>query len=176
MALPNLSDAGTVATILGRPAPDAARVNALLALGSKAFRTATRQDISHVAGDVATLDADGSWCLLLPQVPVTAVTAVSVDGTALDADAYEWSAKGILRRCDGWPDGYRKVAVTYDHGYEDTPEDVDYAVGEWVAVRLTRDPGVLSVGLGAFSQTFDRAGVTETWTATVRAYKRLVGG
>ena len=166
-----LSDAGRVEAILGRPASNPGRVALLLAAGSAAFRKATRQTITAVAGDVATFDGDGSRVLLLPELPVTTVAAVTVDGVAIDGTSYEWSERGILRRAEGWPDAYRNVSATYDHGYDTVPEDVAYAVAEWVAQRLSRDPGVLSVSLGAFSTSFDRAGVTEAWAATVAAYR-----
>lgn len=57
--------------------------------------------------------------LVLPQIPVTAVASVSVDGVVYPATRYEWTSGGLLTLRGGtWP---RLVSVTYTHGFADVP-------------------------------------------------------
>ena len=75
-----------------------------------------------------SLDGNNLDCLLLAQRPVTAVSSVSVDGTAIDSDDYVFTAGGKLLRnkCDVWRKGRQNVAVTYTAGYatDDVPRSI----------------------------------------------------
>jgi len=167
-----LSSPARVRALPGGAGLDDDRVYTLLVKASAAFRGQTRQHISAVAGDVVTLDARPSWALQLPQVPVTAVHAVVVDGLALvEGDDFEWSAAGVLKRHGRWPDRYRSVVVTYDHGYPVVPDDVADVVAEAAVIGSFRTPGVLNVQLGATSYGFDRSGRTQDWVDTVARYR-----
>lgn len=169
-ALAPLTDAAAVEAILGRTGLPVDRLNVLISAASAAFRAETGQTVSLVEDDVVELDSNGASVLLLPAYPVTAVTAVVIDGEPQSVADFEWSRKGILRRRGGWPAGYRKVIVTYSHGYAEVPADVAAAVAEAVAVRLNTQPGRTSVTLGAFSASF-AAGATQTWADTIRRYR-----
>lgn len=173
MATPDLlSSPDRVEAILKRSGLDPDVVDALLARASAAFRGATRQHISRVVDDTVTLDADGSWALLLPERPVTSVASVVVDGVTLtEGTDYEWSAAGVLKRLGSWPAKYRSVVVTYTHGYDPVPEDVQEAVAERAALAFTRRPGVLNLQLGATSVGFDKPGATEDWAQAVARYR-----
>lgn len=173
-----LSSPVRVESILGRTGLDVARVMDLLAGASAAFRSATRQHISRVAGDVVALDGDGSSVLLLPQVPVTAVTSVVVDdgstSTTLAAADYQWFGNGVLRRSGKWPARPRSVTVTYDHGYDPIPDDVQEAVAKRAARGLDERVGVASAQLGAASYTFTQPGPSPEWDEAVAAYRVVV--
>lgn len=96
----------------------------------------------HVAPAIdatITLDGTGTDTVLLPSRRVLSVASVTVDGTALDATAFEWSADGILRRRDRcWPDRYRAVTVDLRHGFESMAVLADIVAS--IAARVKIDP------------------------------------
>lgn len=109
---------------------DASAMQAIAAATS-AIRSYTGQLLTAVDGDVVLLSGRPG-ALWLPELPVRAVSAVSVDGTALLATDYAVDlVTGRLARLwdtyregRGWWGGYRNVAVTYDHGYATLPDDL----------------------------------------------------
>lgn len=115
-------------TFLGVDDIDAARAQMFIEIVTDAIRGWCRQDVSPaVEDDVATLQGNGEEKLLLPQIPVTAVTSVEVDGTALSGTQFSWRASGVLRRLDatwGTESVPAVVEVTYDHGYDLAPPRV----------------------------------------------------
>jgi hypothetical protein len=123
------------------------------------------QTVDLVEDDVVKLHGTDRRALLLPQLPVGAVSLVKVtdaDGavTTLAGTAYDLAGEdGILWRVDGdvWPRGIRNVEVTNDHGYA-TPEDVPASLRGVVISLAWRiygtgkvEPGVSSEQLGAHS-------------------------
>lgn len=59
----------------------------------------------------------GERAILLRRRPVLGVSAVTVDGTVVDAGDYTVSSSGILaHRFGRWPRGFRNVEVTYEAG------------------------------------------------------------
>ena len=81
--------------------------------------------------DVLTLDGNGSRTIMLPSLHVTVVNSVSVDGTVLDASAYDWSEAGIIElRCGRFPDRFRCVVVDFWHGYEEFPAPVQAVLSQ----------------------------------------------
>lgn len=164
MALPPLATADALLGRLGITAPTAAeteRAGQRVAGASAAFRRlAGGQAVSLVAGDVATLDGDGSRLLLLPQYPVTAVTSVEVDGEDATADV-QWSEHGLLRREVAFPDVFRSVVVVYSHGYDPVPDDVVDAVLDMAEAAWRLPAGIDSMQLGATSwRRSSRGGLT----------------
>lgn len=110
----------TLADVLA--ADDTGDVGTLVRLeeATDLIRTATGQYLTFVADDVVTLQSSGRQVLCLPQIPVTDVADVSIDGTALDSSMFWWTPEGYLRhRGFGWPCG--EVVVTYSHGFEEMP-------------------------------------------------------
>jgi hypothetical protein len=79
------------------------------------------RDVTVVSNDVVTLDGVGDQ-LLLPVWPVTAVSAVTVDGVALSLPGdIQWYSDGRLLRLSGglpqsWGFKRQSVVVTYSHG------------------------------------------------------------
>ncbi|WP_182359475.1 hypothetical protein [Tomitella gaofuii] len=86
------------------------------------------------------------------------VESVTVGGAVLDADVYEWSADGELRLLRGvFPDRFRSVTVTLEHGYEDAPDVA--AVVLSVAARAGASPmGYTREQVGGISLTHGTVG------------------
>lgn len=109
-----------------------------------AVRDETRQWLELVEDDTITVSTRSGTDLLLPELPVVAVTTVTVDGTDLVEDTdYELDLgddgrRGIIRRLGGyaWPG---KVTVTYTHGYATIPPGLR-AVVLRVAARGMSNP------------------------------------
>lgn len=114
------------------PDLDEAYALLMLTVASGRVRAACGQDFTAVTDDTVTLDGlDEEW-LALPQRPVGDVTAVEVNGVALDASTWTVSGNRLYRR-GGWARAYYSalapplVTVTYDHGYAVIPDDVKAA-------------------------------------------------
>lgn len=85
------------------------------------------QRIVAVADDVATLTGAPDRWLPLPQIPVTGVSQVLVDGSEVS----DWKRFGnrLWRRC-GWNTVCgepAEVQVTYSHGYPDGAQELQLA-------------------------------------------------
>jgi hypothetical protein len=115
-------------------AVDDAPALAAIAAASAAIRGYFHQALSLVTGDHVVL-SPACGRVLLPELPVVAVSAVSLAGTVLDPAAYGFeAATGELLRFDPlatpppwpiwWDSGFRNVAVTYTHGYATLPDDL----------------------------------------------------
>jgi hypothetical protein len=116
---------------------DPVRFEQALRWASARIRAATNQVLTEVADDTVRLRGTYAGELWLPERPVTAVGAVTVDGMALASGLYSWSADGKLGAgagewpvlnaptgVSGWGGGAAVVEVTYDHGYTETPDDL----------------------------------------------------
>ena len=95
--------------------------------------------------------------VLLPELPVTAVSTVVVDGVSLAASDYTASTLGVLRRADGaaWAG---LVTVTYSHGYGTIPDDLRAVCVQSAARVLANPGGVQGESVGAYSVTYARPG------------------
>jgi len=156
--------AADLATFLQRDlsAAETATATLLLNLASDAIRAETNQSIALVPGDVATLFGNWSPRLVLPERPVIAVIAVSINGIALVADVDYWwpgkyrlirgarpsgSSTHDIGRGDDWGGPDMAVVVTYSHGFAVIP-DVVRAVCLSAARRSMVNPdGALSLAL-----------------------------
>jgi hypothetical protein len=178
-----LADPAELAAKLGRSEDDPKLLYALRA-ASRRFRGQVHHPVTFVADDVVVLDGSGRASLLLPVWPVTAVSAVVLDGTELvEGTDYSWSDAGILRRlgCLHWPDRLRCLQVTYSHGWpvDDIPGDIQEVVNERAEAALNIVVGVQSKAVGGQSVTFGAqaaAGATEAWTKAVEKYKVRASG
>lgn len=141
--------------------------NAVLSIASEAIRAYTGRQFDVVTGDVY-LDQRGDTSILLPELPVTNVSAVQVlapDGTwiTLGTDPvnpdYIWDAHtGVVTiRQVGQPiSPVPTVQITYDHGYVTVPEVIKQ-VCVTIAARLLANPhNVLSQATGQVSVRFQR--------------------
>lgn len=124
--------------------------NMLADLASDTIRDDLRQLINPVTADQITIYGDGGELIVLPERPVTAVTAVLLAGQPIPA--FDWRPNGALRRVIypgsqfageqtmNWPFGV-PVQVTYSHGYATVPNTIkamalQLAVGSFVNPRL----------------------------------------
>ena len=82
MSLGPLATTDDVAAIVGRPltATEITTATRLLTLASGMVRRYCRQTLTAVVGDVVTLPGVWGHSVMLPERPVTAITAVVIDG------------------------------------------------------------------------------------------------
>lgn len=105
-----------------------------LAVASAAIREAAGSPISQTESTV-TVEGEADQRLRLPGSPVTAVSAVLLDGVAVT----DWRLRtDRLWRFGGWAgcDGPSEVTVTYTHGLPEVPADLVDLVGRLVAGAL----------------------------------------
>jgi hypothetical protein len=138
------------------------------------------QRIIQVAGDIITLGGYSDSWLDLPQIPVTAVASVVLDGVTLTVNTdYKLVGNRLWRRYGwqgnlGWPwdwpgtwqsssipPGYpvqepSTVVVTYTHGYATGSQDLQLAR----SAVLTLAKGGYSTPGGASSESIDDYSVT----------------
>lgn len=151
---------------LQRDLDDAAATEALDA-ACQAIRDYLGQQLDYVQNEVVRLHGTGRRTILLPELPVNAVDAVSIDedGVTTALVAGDWwvdGASGVLFRVGTngirWPGGVANVTVTYDHGYMVVPASIA-SVAMSLASRLyhaaTFTPGMRSEQLGASSYVRD---------------------
>jgi hypothetical protein len=82
----------------GEDIADPARAELALAAACDAVRDRMSQTLNAVTGDVITLVGTDSRALLLPELPVTAVTSVTVNGVAVTDWTLDAYGAGILWR------------------------------------------------------------------------------
>lgn len=131
------------------------------------------QQIDAVANDVVTLQGTGTRALTLPELPVTAVASVTLDGDAITD--YTVDDYGILWRDDPgwWPRGDNYI-VTYSHGY--APANIP-AILKVVAFQLARRAGTSDVrqeSIADYSVTYASNGTDSLLSALDRRVVKRV--
>lgn len=93
----------------------------------------TRIESGAVSNEAHSPNGQSAY-LVLAEWPATAITSVTLSGTALSASDYELqSAEGFLIYLAGgttpvcWPAGIRNVVVSYTAGYASVPADIALA-------------------------------------------------
>jgi hypothetical protein len=126
-------------------------------------RNRTGQAFDEVKEETITLDGSGTDAVVLPQLPVTEVIAVTDDETELED--FRLTQAGILQRTDAgvWTRGRGKVEVTYSYGYtaETVPREVR-VLALTLAARLYQQGIVASETVGATSVTYSTDSLTLT--------------
>lgn len=129
---------------------------------SALVRAACGREFAATVDEVAYLDGSGTYSLLLPRLPVSAVTEILEnpgDATyelALVAGTnYEWNADGMLRRIDGSPfiRRLRFYKVTYSHGTA-VPDDVKMLVLRVCARAAVNPEGLAQENAAGYGSTF----------------------
>lgn len=156
---------------------DSATAAVFLDMATAEIQGYTGQTMTLVADDEVTLSGNWTRELWLPQWPVVDVTSVSIDGTALDADGYEWKRNGLLLRPSStlgsdstfavqpfriWG-GDADVTVVYSHGVDPIPTWVGSICLQVAARAMSNPEATLSEALAeGYSATYDRraAGVS----------------
>lgn len=139
---------------------DPTDLQAILALegASGIVRAYCNRDFTYVEDDEVTIFPRGTAGLLLPEIPVyevSAVTLISTDGTETDLETTDWfvdGASGILYRVSTtgtypWDWGWHwyvptaRVRITYTHGYvlpgEEEIDDVQDLPSELALVVMS---------------------------------------
>lgn len=157
-----LSPLATIADLIARgvtvAAEETVAVNTYLDVASAHVRAAARSPISQVTSSVELEGRGGR--LTLPGQPVTAVSAVSVDGVAVTD--YKLRSGALTRPC-GFADG-SAVDVTYTHGLAAVPADIVDLVCRMVGQALVKfrqspeaalaDKPVIQERIGDYSVTY----------------------
>lgn len=157
--MPDFALPEDLATYMQLAQVDTATAADCLRYATGMVRARVGQHVDYVVDDVVVCDPiAGSPAVLLPEVPVVAVTSVELlDYTVplvpvwvtQTADRWEWTAAGLLTlsrwvgdiivgpsRFTGRP---RSVRVTYTHGYQTIPDElVGVVLG--VASRMYANP------------------------------------
>lgn len=99
------------------------RGTAMLGHASNAIRLYTGQDLSVVVGRQESYAGD-AWAtfIQLTQTPVTAVSAITIDGVAFTA--FEWNRWGLVNRVDYAPWDTGPILVTYDSGFDASSDEM----------------------------------------------------
>ena len=115
---------------------------------------ANQASIAELPDEERLIDGSGTSVVNLPTWPVTSVSAVELDGTAVTG--FSWSRNGVLERDSGvWTSGRRNVKVTASYGFAQVPAEIK-AVTLQAASRAVLNParlnsfadGQVSVGFG----------------------------
>lgn len=150
---------------------DTAQAAALISAAETLIRAELQQTIDPVTGDELELVGNGRRVLNLPEMPVTAVTSVTEDGTLLEHGTdYRWNRYGILTRlgAGGWPLD-AQVTVVYDHGYDQVPAVVKQVCLQLAGRAWPRPTtAVAAESLGDRSVTYDKEYTGEALTAYER--------
>lgn len=133
-----------------------------------AIQNYCRQEIGLVEDDEITLDVwQASYKIFLPEMPVVEIASVVEDDETLKGGSdedYALAQYGVLlRRGRKWKTGPSILVVTYTHGYEDIPEDIEAICARAAArtyqagLKSSADaaiPGVSGKSLGDFSVNY----------------------
>lgn len=162
MADPFISEQNVV-DFLGRG--DASDPGLTIAIGSACdiVRLISEQDLDEDTDSPLTLDGTGTDCLLLPQLPVSSVTSVQVDGTAV-TDYVLKSDGTLIRTMDTeadtpstatWPEGRQNVEIQYTHGYPsgDIPRPLKQ-VALQLAARMYEQGNAMKESIGEVSRDY----------------------
>lgn len=187
MALPDLATSADLSDRGVEPDDDDVAAT-FLAVASSVVRGAAQSPILATTSTVEVWAQDADQYLDLPGKPITAVSAVVLDGTTLDATDYKLIDGRLWRHC-GWGDGCTpsQVTVTMTHGLAAAPAWVvqivcDLAIaGMKAAPNGARDPRVFVETLGPYSVTYSQAGdlvatAMELPSATKLALRKAFGG
>lgn len=148
---------------------------------SDVVRGYTGQQFDYVANDVVTLDPRADGTAQLPEMPVTAVSLVSAympdytgNFTWQTLTQYGWVARGLLYNTapvqpfimpsngfglyyPTWPQLPGSLQVTYSHGYQTIPADIQ-AVVTRIAQQIQANPYFMaSRKVGEISYSFGNA-------------------
>lgn len=140
----------------GKIAANDPRLPALLGGASAAVRRYCGWHVTPVLTETVVLDGPGGSLLQLPSLRVESVDEVVVNGTELDVDGLEWSAKGMIRR-RSWPQKFRSVRVTFTHGFDTEDAAGILQIVQQVVANAAASPlGATSEQAGALSASWSQ--------------------
>lgn len=142
---------------------ESTQVTAVLDYATAVIRNYTNQTISQATTTDEVFDPQGRDVLVLPEVPVTAVTAVKVvaaDDTETTLtfgvnEDYWWRSNGLLYRVGGnWGTARNSVKVTYTHGYATIPDDIKLATLQLASKVMDNPHNIRQESVGSYSVTY----------------------
>lgn len=186
MALPNLA-VSTDLSARGVDVSGTVLVGVMLSVASSLVRQAAGSPVLSTASTVTLWATDDSPWLDLPGKPVTAVSAVTLDGTLVAATDYKLVDGRLWRSTWGYYSEPLEVVVTLTHGFAVVPVDIvqlvcDLAIlGMNTATDGAIDPRVIAEKIDDYSVTFgaDAASVASALSlpdATRRSLAARFGG
>ena len=131
----------------------------ILAVASDMVRDVLQLQVDAVPGDVVLLEPIDGVFILLPELPVTAVTRVETfDGTTwttADPATYTVSKRlGVITALPNtgvqWPTNPETWRVTYDHGFAEIPMSIVGAVLGAAAREWSAPNGIDSERIGGY--------------------------
>lgn len=153
-------------------------------LASSVVRDYCGQQFDYVADDVVTIDPRPNRTAQLPQMPVAAVSAVQAfmpdgNGTWGWVDLtypgdYGWTERGLMwdatritpaivsgqaRSAYTWPWLPASLKVTYTHGYQQIPMDLQQITARLAAAYAANPSMLQSKKVGEVSRVYGAAGV-----------------
>lgn len=136
------------------------------------IRTLTGQKFTLAEDETILLDGTGTDTVLLPQYPALSVSAVSLEGEAVED--FMRTDSGLLRLPypKVWTSGRQKVEVTYSHGYSEAPRDIRM-LAVTIAARLYAQ-GIVSaetVGMAQVTYPTDSLTLTAGEMAIIKRYR-----
>ncbi len=136
-----LTTSGDLALIMQLASVDTATATLLIEVGTAIVQAAAGgQRIVGVTGDTFTLIGTTDSWLDLPQIPVSAVSSITIDGTTVTAgtDADDYKRIGNrLWRTNGWQtycDIPSIVTGTYSHGYAAGRQELQLGRGSVLSI------------------------------------------
>lgn len=139
------------------------------------IRAYCRQHFSLVEDDVVELRGTDGRRLRLPQRPVQDVTEVLVNGEEFIEEEDFRRVRDTLFRFDGWGGDDGLVVVTYTHGYEEIPREIE-KVCLSLAMRLFSNPeGIMQMRMGA-DYSVSYAADPEAVVGLNRSERRVLDG
>ncbi len=149
-------------------------MNQALSIAASTIRTQTGQQID-LGTDVSVVTPGNGAVILLPQIPVTAVSLVEMivpdpitgfdTWVTVPATSYRWRRNGtvyLTRFVSQFPTAWDSVRVTYTHGFISLPSDLADLVLQLAARTLVNPYQHLSEATGGVSTVYggNSAGVT----------------
>ncbi len=106
---------------------------------SRAIATHCGRTFVEATETAVKIDGDGTDILLV-KYPILAITTL-VNNTTTVVETTNWEVykeRGHIELTDGsvWTKGRKKVTITYRHGYEDIPDDLQMAALAWCAKKF----------------------------------------
>ena len=151
MTLAPLADLSDLSVRIDVNSVDSNLAETMLSVASSLVRSAAGSPIAERESEVSVWALDASCWLPLPGQPVTSVSSVTVDGSAVTS--YKLADGALWRRCH-WSDGYEptEVVVTMTHGYPEVPD--------WI-VQLVCDLAILGIKTASEGAIDPRVAVEE---------------
>lgn len=159
-------------------------LNLLITLVSDEIKSFINRDIYPVASYAEVRDGNGRTTLNVLQYPITAVSGVVINGTAIPAittrggAGYAFDKNSIRLSGYAFTPGVQNVSVAYSAGYAAPPPALELACIQLVAARYEgrNRIGVQGRSLGQEHTSFETGAMPEAVRQTLNQWRRVVPG